>query len=401
MRTSRLLGLAAALATAAISTAAAAQYPPPQYPSQYGPQPGYGQPGYGAPGYGQPGYGAPGYGQPGYGQPGYGGYGGYQQYQAPTRPVSSPLEIGLLYVAATSWGVGTGIWIDAEAAGKGNIDPATAFIAPAILGVAAPVGVYVADRVPRSPMPAGLPSSIAAGMILGAGEGFGIWGQTVVTDACDATIRPESCYLSASPKHDSPGFREFGRSIFIGSTVGGVAGGVGYYFFKPSPKTNFFLISAASWGAVAGSFMGGGASKESKPGEPNRWLETDDAVSTGGLVGYNLFLAGAVATSFFWKPSWSQIAGMWAGFGLGTVISTPIYFAYINGGDPRRGLIAQSILGTLGIVGGALLFGRPDPAGTVVENREDPKHPQFAKIIGGGLMGVQNGMGLQLIGSIQ
>src|SRR5438094_1556004 len=106
--------------------------------SQAPPGTGYGAPpgtGYGAPpgtGYGQPGYGQPGYGQPGYGQP-------YQSYQPPTRPVSSPLEIGLLYVAAASWGVGTGIWIDAEVAGDKNIDPAVAFIAPAILGVAAPV----------------------------------------------------------------------------------------------------------------------------------------------------------------------------------------------------------------------------------------------------------------------
>ncbi|MEZ4300405.1 MAG: hypothetical protein R3B70_36000 [Polyangiaceae bacterium] len=391
MRASRLFGLATALATAAISTAAAAQYPPQQ---PYGQQP-YGQQPYGQQPYGQQPYGQQPYGQQPYGQQqgGYGQYGSYTPYQAPTRPVSSPLEIGLLYVAAASWGVGTGIWIDSEIDDPNDdkdLDPAIAFIAPAILGVAAPVGVFAADRLPRSPMPAGLPSAIAGGMIIGAGEGIGIWGQSVVTYRCDSSKR-----IATDPCDDGPGFRDFGRSVFIGSTLGGVVGGVGYFFLKPAPKTNFFLLSAASWGAIAGSFMGGGASDENSP-----WEDTNDSVSTGGIIGFNLFLAGAAGASILWKPSWSQIGGMWAGFGLGTLISTPIYFAYIDGGDPRRGLIAQAILGPLGIVGGALLFGRPDPAGTF-ENREDPgKHPQYAKILGGSLMPVQNGMGAQITGTL-
>ncbi len=397
MRPSLLLGLAAAVTSLAVSAVAAAQYPPqpyPQqpYPQQYPQQQPYPQQPYPQQ-YPQ---------QQPYGQPGYNPYpGGPGYYQAPTRPVSSPLEIGLLYVTATAWGVGTGIWIDAEisAAQKADIDPAAAIIAPAILGVAAPVGVFAADRIPRSPMPAGLPSAIAGGMILGAGEGLGVWGQTVVTHECDSSTRPAGCT-------GQPGFAEFGRAIFIGSTLGGVAGGVGYYFLKPSPKTNFFLLSAAAWGAIAGSFMGGGASDESKPGNPNPWEDTNDAVSTGGIIGFNLFLAGAAGASFLWRPSWSQLGGMWAGYAIGTVLSTPIYFAYIDGGDPRRGLIAQSLLGTLGIVGGALLFGRPDPAGTL-EN-EDPSRPRYARgiekfaphIIGGGLMPVKGGMGANIQGSL-
>ena len=384
MRTSRLLGLAAALSAAALSTVAAAQQPYPQpYPQQPYPQQPYPQQPY------QP------YPQQPY-QPGYGG--GYQPpYQTPGRPVSSPLEIGLLYVTAASWGVGTGIWIDSEiSTAKGeHIDPAAAIVAPAILGVAAPLGVFAADRIPRTPMSAGLPSAIAGGMILGAGEGLGIWGHTMVTHECDSSNAPISC-------RGQPGFTELGRAIFVGSTIGGVAGGVGYYFLKPSPKTNFFLISAGAWGAIAGSFMGGGASDEG-----SAWEETDDAVSTGGLVGFNVFLAAAAGASFLWKPSWSQLGGMWAGYAIGTVLSTPIYFAYIDSGDPRRGLIAQSLLGTLGIVGGALLFGRPDPAGTL-ENVEDPHRPKYARggdkfiphITSGGLMPVQGGMGANVQGTL-
>ena len=385
MGTSRLLGLAAALAATALGTVAAAQQPYPQpYPQQPYPQQPYPQQPYPQQPY-----------QP-YPQQPYQPY--PQQPYAPTgRPVSSPLEIGFLYATAAAWGVGTGIWIDAEisAATKKDIDPAAAIIAPAILGVGAPLGVFAADRIPRSPMSAGLPSAIAGGMIIGAAEGFGVWGQTMVTNACDSSAAPIGCT-------GQPGFAELGRAVFIGSTLGGVAGGVGYYFLKPSPKTNMFLMSAAVWGAVSGSFMGGGVSDEG-----SKWEETNDFVSSGGIIGMNIYLAAAAGASFFWKPSWSQIGGMWAGYAIGTVLSTPIYFAYIDSGDPRRGLIAQSLVGTLGIVGGALLFGRQDPAGTL-ENVEDPLRPKYARgaekfvprLMGGGLMPVQGGMGANVHGTL-
>mgnify|MGYP000296512004 CR=1 FL=1 len=55
---------------------------------------------------------------------------------APTAPIGLDEEVIVSFMAPYSR-----IWIDAEAAGTGKIDPATAFIAPAILGVAAPVGV--------------------------------------------------------------------------------------------------------------------------------------------------------------------------------------------------------------------------------------------------------------------
>ena len=64
---------------------------------------------------------------------------------------ASDLEIGTLYGFSAGYGVGTGIWIDAEL----NIDdPGLKFMAPAILGLAAPVGVFFFDR-PR--MPRGMP----------------------------------------------------------------------------------------------------------------------------------------------------------------------------------------------------------------------------------------------------
>src|SRR5215468_5006381 len=51
-----------------------------------------------------------------------------------TSQDATDLELGTLYAMAAGYGVGTGIWIDAEA---GIDDPGLKFLAPAILGVGA------------------------------------------------------------------------------------------------------------------------------------------------------------------------------------------------------------------------------------------------------------------------
>ncbi|MDZ4064265.1 MAG: hypothetical protein U1E22_06295, partial [Coriobacteriia bacterium] len=72
---------------------------------------------------------------------------GYGQPPAMPPPASrstqsSELEIGTLYGVAAAYGVGMGIWVDAE---TGLDDPGLQFVPPIILGVAAPVGVFFLD----------------------------------------------------------------------------------------------------------------------------------------------------------------------------------------------------------------------------------------------------------------
>jgi hypothetical protein len=372
----------------------------PQQPQQPYGQPGYGQPGYGQPGYGQPGYGQP-YGQPGYGQPGYGqpgqpgqppyGQYGYGQPQQPST--RSTGEITFLYITAAAYGVGTGIWIDAEATKPGgSVNPGLVMIAPILLGAAMPLGVWALDR---KPMRRGLPSAIATGLIIGAGEGL-----------------TSSLYIAASS--DKLTFRGLTRAEMIGATLGGGAGAVYGYFLKPSPQKNMFLMSGSVWGTMIGYAFGGGASKgkwgqyedyvgngryESRPG-------ANDAVTLGGLVGLNLGLAGVTATSFFWTPSWSQIGTMWLGFGIGTAASTLVYpFYALSDADPRTGLIFQGIAGAAGAVVGAFL-GRPD-RNAGIAGAEDPsekewlrKPSRIARFRGGTLMPVPGGMGGMVMGEL-
>jgi hypothetical protein len=343
-------------------------YPPPQYGQ---PQPQYGQP---PPQYGQP---PPPYGQP-YGQPQYPQYGqpqyGYNQgynYGGPRSNKSTPLEIGFLYVTGTAWGIGTGIWLDAEAGIK---DPGLRFILPGLLGVAAPVGVYFLDS---PPMPEGLPSSIATGMLIGAGEGLGI----------------ASYQWVHAEKENEWTFRGLARSEFIGSTLGGAAGAGFYYLVRPTPRTNAFVASSVLWGTIIGSEFGAGASTARAP-----WGLTNDSMSLGGLVGFNVGLAGAAGlAATVWTPSWNQLGWMWGGLAVGTVVTLPVYIFYANSDyDPRRGLVFQGVAGTLGLAAGALI-GNPNSS-SVAANDLGPK--KLARVLGGSVMPVPGGAGAQLMGEL-
>ncbi|MFS8071645.1 MAG: hypothetical protein ACMG6S_35190 [Byssovorax sp.] len=414
MRLSSLLGSISALLVTAVTSGALAQYP--QQPGYGQPQPGYGQP---QPGYGQP---QPGYGQPqqGYGQPqqGYGQqqpYNGYG-YVAPSggSQKSTSLEIATLYATATAWGVGTGIWIDAEA---GTTNPGLALIAPTLLGAAAPVAVFFADR---PAMRAGLPSAIAAGLLIGAGEGLGIAGYQAVTSTnarCEFTASGGVTSAASSVPSSSWGFKGLARAEFIGSTIGGLGGFAYGYFLRPSPKTNVLIASSAVWGTVIGSEFGWGASKLTETyvaGTGNNtvtvsrktmWSETNDSAALGGLIGFNALVVGAAGLSLAWRPSWHQLQWMWGGFAIGQAASLLVYpFYAATDSDPRTGLIYQGVLGTIGLVAGAFI-GRPDTPGSLAreerqenEEQDRQRHGRFARIIGGGLMPVPGGAGASVTG---
>jgi len=119
----------------------------------------------------------------------------------------------------------------------------------------------------------------------------------------------------------------------------------------------------------------------------------------GGLIGFNVALGGAVALSTVWVPSWNQIGWMWGGLALGTAASLPVYIFYAGSDhDARGGLIFQGVAGLLGVAGGALI-GKPDSPGALVEN-EEPDRPRFARVLGGGLSPLRNGVGAHVYGEL-
>jgi hypothetical protein len=300
-----------------------------QPPPQYG-QPQYGQPPPGQPQYGQP---PPQYGQPQYGQPPYGtGYPPQQPYYPQPRKNDdrSDGEIGVLYVTSVAYGVGMGVWVSSEI---GIDDPGVFLIPPAILGLAAPVGVYALDQ---PSMDRGMPAAISLGMLIGAGEGVGIAGHQFVT----------------ADEEDEWGFVGLARAMALGSTLGAVGGYALAYYEEPSPKASAFIGSAALWGTVAGSMFGYGASAEGVG-----YGQANDSASLGGLIGFNAGLVVSGALSSFYYPTYGELGWMWIGGGIGAAASLPVFLFYADEGGPpaKRGFLFMGTATLLGVGAGALL----------------------------------------------
>ncbi|HNS96408.1 MAG TPA: hypothetical protein PLJ27_15885 [Polyangiaceae bacterium] len=284
---------------------------------------------------------------------------------------SSDLEIGTLYGVAATYGVGMGIWIDAE---TGIDDPGLRFVPPIVLGLAAPVGVYFLDN---PPMPRGMPAAIASGMIVGAGEGLGIW----------------SYQFTTMPEDDAWGFRGLSRAMTLGGAVGGGAGFAMAYFQEPSPKSSLLLGSAVVWGSVIGSMVGYGSTEAGLD-----YGEANDGAALGGLIGYNVGLGAAAGLSAVYVPAWESIGWMWIGGGIGAAAGLPIYLAYAGSDKPaKRGLIIQGITTGLGIVVGGIFSSHISDGYS--ESTLD-QGPKIAEITGFGLMPTQGGAGLQVMGTL-
>jgi hypothetical protein len=310
----------------------------------------------------------------------------YPQQPYPAQPYSAPaptptssgdsasdIELGTLYAFAAGYGVGAGVWLDSELSLD---DPGLKFLAPAILGVAAPAGVFLLNR-PR--MPRGMPAAIAAGMAIGAGEGAGI----------------ASYQFVHANEADAWGFRGFARSVFLGSTIGTAAGYVTAVTMEPSPKTSLLLGSSVAWGTVVGSMFGyGGSAAGSDFGAAN------DSASLGGLIGYNAGLVGAAALSTVWVPSYQSLEWMWIGFGAGAAVSLPVFLLYAGGDhDARRGLIFMGTASTLGLAAGAVFtMDSRDSSQSTGSGLFGASPTAPIQVTGGGFMPVQGGMGFQLSG---
>jgi hypothetical protein len=277
--------------------------------------------------------------------------------------------------------VGAGIWIDAEADIEDN---GLRLIPPIVGGAVAPLGVFLVDRLAfKRGMPEGLPSAVATGMLVGAGEGLGVASYQWVT----------------ADEADEWGFRGLARAEILGATVGGAAGVGLYYAIKPAPESNILIASGAFWGTAVGSFFGGGASN-------GDWGQANDGTSLGGLIGFNVGLAGAVGSSIFWTPSWNQLGWMWGGMALGTAITLPVYFVYLGSDDdPRRGMIVQGVGAIIGL-GAGIFIGEPrrqGGGGPYAERDENPNadiEDSFVRLHGASLMPVNQGAGLQLTGEL-
>jgi hypothetical protein len=296
-----------------------------------------------------------------------------QQQQFPQQQLSrerTSLEIGALYGVSAAYGVGMGVWLSSEIDIK---DPALFLIAPAVLGVAGPVGVYIFDRTgPKR----GVPAAIATGALIGAGEGLGIWSYQHVT----------------SGKANEWGFRGLARSEAIGSTLG-AAGGVALgYLQGPSPKSSLLMSSSVLWGTAVGSMFGYGATAANQG-----YGRSNDGASLGGLIGFNVGLAAAAGLSTVYIPTYKSLGAMWLGAGIGFAASLPVYLLYAGKGGPpaKRGLIFSGVATTLGIGAGALFTLNSE------DSASNDAPPRFARVQGFSPFAVEKGAGVAVVGELQ
>jgi hypothetical protein len=320
-----------------------------------------------------PGYGTPAAGPAPVAAPAPYGYpGGYvAPYPANSPARRSSSEIGLFYATAVAYGVGLGIWLDAEI---GIEDPALFMIAPAVLGVAAPAGVYVLDT---PPLRRGFAAAITAGAIVGAGEGIGF----------------SSLQFVSADKEDAWGFRGLARATTLGATLGAAGGAVLGVLQTPSPRSSVFITSGVTWGSAIGAMFGYGASAEGVG-----YGLANDKAALGGLIGYNLGLVATGALSAVYIPTTTSLQWMWGGAGIGFAASLPVYLFYAGKEGPpaKRGLLFSGTATTLGIAAGALFS-----AGSREDSAQNSGRPAVARVTAVGPLAVPGSLGLSIAGELQ
>jgi hypothetical protein len=284
----------------------------------------------------------------------------------PASRSTSSLESATLYGGSALYGVGMGIWLDAEIRFD---DPALLLIPPTLLGVALPVTAYALNH-PR--LPRGVPGAIASGAVIGAGEGLGIASLQMVT--------------SEQPW----GFRGLARAMAIGSTAGGLGGIALGVLQEPSPNISLFATSGVVWGSAIGSAFGLGLSRAGVGfHRSNNWM------ARGGLIGFNAGLVASMGLATWFVPTLDQITWMWLGGGVGALASLPVYLFYIGDGPPaKRGLVFSATATTLGIVVGGVFGPMLGGVGWNAGGSRWASIDYFTPVP------IEGGMGLQLGGSL-
>lgn len=309
--------------------------------------------------------------QPAAAPPGYAPYGPpvHYGYPEPRSRSRSGGEIATLYGTSALYGVGIGVWFGAEV---GIDDPALFLIAPAVLGIAAPAAVFAADQ---PSLRRGVPAAIAAGAVIGAGEGIGI--------AALQFVRADD--------EDAWGFRGLSRATAIGATLGAGGGALLGYLQEPSPRSSLLMTSGVVWGSAIGAMFGYGTT-EGGIG----YGRANDGAALGGFIGYNVALAVTGALSTVYIPSHTSISWMWAGAGIGFAASLPVFLLYAGDGGPpaKRGLVFSGTATTLGLVAGGLFtMGSSESAVTGAAS-------QFARITSVGPMAAPKTLGLSVAGEL-
>lgn len=274
----------------------------------------------------------------------------------PPQRLRSDGELAFLYGTSAAYGVTMGIWIDTlgpcspnnknPMTGKTSCDAGLALVAPLLIGTAVPLAFFLWDNFVKGGIHKGVPSSIGTGILVGGLEGLGVAGANYS--------------ISGNNSPNRWGSDGIMTSVFVGSTLGGLAGFAYGEVVRPNPRKIAFVASGAGWGAAMGGLFGGGVANSDPP-------SVAQGVLVGNLVGTNVGLATAgVLTAVGFDPSWQALKYMWLGAAIGFVATSPVYLIYLaeppdnstncgGHGCPQanHGMIAN----TFGILAGIVISG--------------------------------------------
>jgi hypothetical protein len=264
-----------------------------------------------------------------------------------------------LYGTSIGYGLGAGIGLDLLFKVK---DPGLALIAPVALGAGAPIALFFVDRA--IPFHRGVPSAMSTGVMLGA-----VGGALVSTTQ----------YTLATTHDGEWSGGAYGLIGILAASGGGVGGYAFGEWLRPQPKTLGFITSGAGFGLLTGGMFGIGVSGNKDEGR---------GASLGGLLGYAGGIVAAGALSTVYQPSWSSQKWMWIGYGGGVAATSVVYLAYLaTDGEPKRGLLANSLGGLAGLTLAAIFsFNDKDSESAKAKPFTPPFQLGFNKLPGGGGM---------------
>lgn len=181
-------------------------------------------------------------------------------------------EIGVLYLSALAYGLGTGAWVDFLAEPESL---AGVVVPPLLLAGAAVGGVALLDR--GKGLRYGAAQSIATGMTIGFWQGFAWSTYYQATSAYDSQMEAES-YVSL---------------LWATTTAGAVAGGIIGSVNSTTPGRAAFVGSATLWPAAVFG-LGAAALSSSDDYQDDRAMLASALGASLGTVG-GVLLAGSVS----------------------------------------------------------------------------------------------------------
>lgn len=270
------------------------------------------------------------------------------EVEAQAQPaLRTPDELTVLYTTAVLYGLGSSAWLALQ------VQPSN--IAGALLPFAtlAPAGAALIAWTDSSrPLRHGIPHAIAAGMYLGFGEG--LWLSTFQAAYAD--------------RHDGVQRWSAQRSstaLWLGSTLGGVAGAFVGMINRPTPGRVSFTSSAAIWSGALAAL----AASSLEPVETRR-EQTGLAV---GALAYNVGLAFGILLGPVLAPSVSRARFVDLGGLFGSLVVGGGYALVARDADSRATLGLAAIGGILGLA---------VTTWVTADMPSDHSHDQLAPVIG-------------------